>query len=88
MRKLILATAASVVITAASLLPVGGAQAMTPGTASGVHAAIAQTSPIETGAITAGTTGQATTGGIIPVITVDMDPELGFTALGSASESE
>jgi hypothetical protein len=47
MRKLILATAASVVITAASLLPVGGAQAMTPGTASGVHAAIAQTSPIE-----------------------------------------
>jgi hypothetical protein len=47
MRKLILATAASVVITAASFLPVGGAQAMTPGTASGVHAAIAQTSPIE-----------------------------------------
>jgi len=35
------------VITAASLLPVGGAQAMTPGTASGAHAAIAQTSPIE-----------------------------------------
>jgi len=47
MRKLILATAASVAITAASLLPIGGAQAMTPGTASGVHAAIAQTSPIE-----------------------------------------
>jgi hypothetical protein len=47
MRKLILATAASVAITAASLLPIGGGQAMTPGTASGVRAAIAQTSPIE-----------------------------------------
>src|SRR5260370_28313807 len=47
MRKLILATAAFVAITAAFLLPIGGAQAMTPGTASGVHAAIAQTSPIE-----------------------------------------
>ena len=47
MRKLILATAASVAVTAASLLPIGGAQAMTPGTASGVQAAIAQTSPIE-----------------------------------------
>ncbi len=45
MRKLILATAASVVITAASLLPVGGAQAMTPGTASGVHAAIRRHRP-------------------------------------------
>jgi hypothetical protein len=44
MRKLILATAAS---AAASLLPIGGAQAMTPGIASGVRAAIAQTSPIE-----------------------------------------
>jgi hypothetical protein len=47
MRRLILATAASVAITAVSLLPVGGAQAMTPGAASGVRAAIAQTSPIE-----------------------------------------
>ena len=47
MRKLILATAASVAVTAESLLPIGGAQAMTPGTASGVQAAIAQTSPIE-----------------------------------------
>jgi hypothetical protein len=42
MRKLILAT-----LTAASLLPIGGTQAMTPGIASGVRAAIAQTSPIE-----------------------------------------
>jgi hypothetical protein len=47
MRKLILATAASATMTAASLLPIGGAEAMTPGTASGVRAAIAQTSPIE-----------------------------------------
>src|SRR5262249_58118694 len=47
MRKLILATAASVAVTAASLLPIGGAEAMTPGTASGVRAAIAQTSPVE-----------------------------------------
>jgi hypothetical protein len=47
MRKLILATAASAAMTAASLLPIGGAEAMTPGTASGVRAAIAQTSPIE-----------------------------------------
>jgi len=47
MRRLILATAASVAVTSASLLPIGGAQAMTPGTAAGVHAAIEQTSPIE-----------------------------------------
>jgi hypothetical protein len=45
MRKLILATAASAAMTAASLLPIGGAEAMTPGTAAGVRAAIAQTSP-------------------------------------------
>jgi len=43
MRKLILATAASVAITAASLLPTGGAEAITPGTASAVRAALAQT---------------------------------------------
>jgi hypothetical protein len=47
MRKLILATAASAAMTAASLLPIGGAEAMTPGTASGVRAAIAQISPVE-----------------------------------------
>jgi hypothetical protein len=43
MRKLILATAASAAMIAASLLPIGGAQAVTPGTASGVHAALAET---------------------------------------------
>ncbi len=43
MRKLILATAASAAMTAASLLPIGGAQAVTPGTTSGVHAALAET---------------------------------------------
>jgi hypothetical protein len=47
MRKLILATAVSAAMTAAFLLPIGGAEAMTPGTASGVRAAIAQTSPVE-----------------------------------------
>src|SRR5438270_13015057 len=43
MRKLIVAAAASAAMTAASLLPIGGAQAMTPGTASGVRAAAAAT---------------------------------------------
>ena len=43
MRKTILTAAASAAITAASFLPVGGAQAMTPGTASGVRAAVAAT---------------------------------------------
>jgi hypothetical protein len=43
MRKLILATAASAAMIAASLLPIGGAQAVTPGNASGVHAALAET---------------------------------------------
>jgi len=47
MGKLILATAALATMAAASLLPIGGAEAMTPGTASGVRAAIAQTSPVE-----------------------------------------
>ncbi len=47
MRKFILTAAASAAITAASFLPIGGAEAMTPGTASGVRAAITQTSPIE-----------------------------------------
>jgi hypothetical protein len=48
MRKWILTTAASSAMAAAlSFLPVGGAQAMTPGTASGVRAAAAETSPVE-----------------------------------------
>ncbi len=47
MRRLFLATAASAAMTAASFLPIGGAQAMTLATASGVRAAIAQTSPVE-----------------------------------------
>jgi hypothetical protein len=47
MRELILATAALAAMIAASFLPIGGAEAMTPGTASGVRAAIAQTSPVE-----------------------------------------
>jgi hypothetical protein len=49
MRKLILTAAAAAAITAAlSLLPIGGAQAMTPGSASGVRAALAQTNLTET----------------------------------------
>lgn len=48
MRKWILTTAASSAMAAAlSFLPMGGAQAMTPGAASGVRAAIAETSPVE-----------------------------------------
>ena len=48
MRKMILTTAASDAITAAqSWLPMGGAQAMTPGSASGVRAAAAQTNLTE-----------------------------------------
>ena len=48
MRKMILTTAASAAIAAAlSLLPIGGAQAMTPGSASGVRAALAQTNLTE-----------------------------------------
>ena len=46
MGKLILSTAALATMAAASLLPIGGAEAM-PATASGARAAIAQTSPIE-----------------------------------------
>ena len=46
MRKLILTAAASAAVTAAlSFLPIGGAAAMTPGTAPGVRAAIAETDP-------------------------------------------
>ena len=48
MRKLMLtAAASSAMVAALSFLPMGGAQAMTPGTASGVRAAIAETSPVE-----------------------------------------
>jgi|GEM_PF-3648219 len=47
MRKLILTAAASAAITALSLVPIGGAQAMTPGSASGVRAALAQTNLTE-----------------------------------------
>jgi hypothetical protein len=46
MRKLILTAATSAAIAAGlSFLPIGGAAAMTPGTASGVRAAIAETNP-------------------------------------------
>jgi|SRR5205809_4386467 len=48
MRKLILTTAASAALmTALSLMPTSGAQAMTPGNASGMRAALAETSPLE-----------------------------------------
>ena len=48
MRKLMLTAAASAAITAAlCFLPMGGAQAMTPGTASGIRAAVAQTNLTE-----------------------------------------
>jgi hypothetical protein len=47
MRKLILTAAASAAITALSLLPIGSAAAMTPGSASGVRAALAQTNLTE-----------------------------------------
>jgi hypothetical protein len=43
MRKLIVTAAASAAMTALSFLPVGSAQAMAPGSASGVRAALAQT---------------------------------------------
>src|SRR5438034_10013226 len=48
MRKMILTTAASAAITAAlCFATVGGAEAMTPGSASGVRAALAQTNLTE-----------------------------------------